>query len=238
MQATTDTVYWPKLAPMASGFDGVTWAAPDGRAWEKHDVEDLLQAIPVGTVGAVWSYGTPLPEDNRVASLKRSFRGNFQLHKARAYSRDLDIRGKMVWFDLAILNMKCADDVVDMMGSGLGMTSSLLLLNATDDPAIVGELIADVLEDVWNRIAGVKQQMQQHRGGPTNYVPWLDVERSRLVRGVPGHLFVAMDSDATRYLLGTAASTAQWLTAASRSRLDLDKVWHNGVDLIEPGMTA
>jgi hypothetical protein len=53
---------------------------------------------------------------------------------------------------------------------------------------------------------------------------------------VPGHLFVATDYNATQYLIGTTPATMQWLTAAGRSQLDLDKTWSIFLDLIEPTM--
>jgi hypothetical protein len=234
MRASTDTVHWSKIMTMPPEFMAAAWAGPDEVAWKTTDTEDLLRGKPPATVVGIWCCDTPQPGDNRVALLKRSFRGKIRLYKAAKYSRDLQIHNRVAWFDFATPDMNCIDELTDTIQRNLGYSAGIVLLQGADDPARVAERISRVLEKIWNRIESSEERVAQRQRRRTIHEPWSDAERLRLISEVPGHIVVASDSNTTSYLLGFTPLTIRWLTAAGRSRLDLDHVWRIGVDIIDP----
>jgi hypothetical protein len=49
-------------------------------------------------------------------------------------------------------------------------------------------------------------------------------------------VFVAIDSNATRYLIGASGSTMKRLSAAKDAPLDVERIWKIGVNVVEPSV--
>lgn len=202
MRSGTDTVYWKRLISLPHDIATFAWAGPNEPFWQQHDAEELLGATPLTTSVGIWKCRRPRGNETRVDGLKRSFRWDARLYKGMRYSRDLQVGGASIWYDFAVVSMAMASDIALTIQREIGWNTGIVLLQETDDAAVVGGRVADILEDVWRRIEEPEDRVQQRRRGRTIHEPWLDAERARLIHDVPGHLLVAIDSNVTRYLLG------------------------------------
>jgi hypothetical protein len=223
MKATLDRKLWKQLLDIPDA-EICAWITSDDQVWTITELRSLFGSTPPGMGVYVWQFTDPTHSLTQIHQQKRSFYHTGEIWKGIVYSDNVTFQGRPLWFDLAVLNQACAEDLLDYLKRGqFGMATGLLVESNEVTKEAIGTNISSAFLQAWN-----------HQSTYDYPHEWRDETWQRIHRLVPGLIYSAQDMNCRRYFMTLSESAIPWLMSRSTGPLDAEALFWLGLDVGVP----